>query len=100
MEIFCGHKVGPQISFPEVNVEIRHCCLSRPGSRRLAVDWSLTSDDGFVDSSDSSAISIGDIGQGSNLEMHTNTVDMFVVGVSERSRPLRASSIMLCKWRN
>ena len=66
----------PQPLSPDVNLEFRHCWLSRPGSRILAVGWSLTSHDGLVDSS---VNSIGDVGQGNNLEMHTDTVDMFVV---------------------
>jgi hypothetical protein len=42
----------------------------------------LTSHDGLVDSL---AVSIRDAGQGSNLEIQTNTVDIFVVGVGKRA---------------
>ena len=41
------------------------------------VIWLLTSHDGLVGSL---AVFIRDVGQGGNLEIQTNTVDMFVVG--------------------
>ena len=46
------------------------------------VVWSLTSHDGLVDSL---AVSIRDVGQGGNLEIQTNTVDMFVVREDKRA---------------
>ena len=55
----------------------------------MAVIWSLTSHDVLVDSL---TVSIRDVGQGCNLEMQTNTVDMFVVG-GVKDLPCRAGSI-------
>jgi hypothetical protein len=46
------------------------------------VVWSLTSHDGLVDSL---AVSIRDVGLGGNLEIQTNTIDMFVLGVGNRA---------------
>ena len=110
-------KMGPQISCLEFNLEIRHSWLSRPGSRRVAVGWSLTSHDGLVDGS---AISIGDVGQGSNLErgIRTQLICSYSDGLKEGA--FRAGSIrywscsqqrgtcqqsvkvmvMLCTWTN
>jgi hypothetical protein len=51
-----------------------------PGSRRLAV-FGLLALHAFP--IDSLAVSIRDVGQGGNLKMHMDTVDMFVFGVTE-----------------
>ena len=49
---------------------------------RVLVVWSFTSHDVLVDSL---VICIRDVGQGGNLEIQTNTVDMLVVGVGKRA---------------